>query len=196
MSYDRELVAMDTVLSVFKGLNSAQKKRVIDWLKARFWLTLDKLPPGLSIPVQEPVPSTVSTVEGTHEDAVDDTPAKRVWQRRKKELTDFDTVLDLFAASEVTKSTDKVLLMASFLQARLNFEEITSYEISFRLKRIHQPVNNISSLINGIMKRKPPLIVEAGDPEEHTKHARRKFKVTKMGLRVAGSFVTHKKNGV
>ena len=93
-----------------------------------------------------------------------------------------------FSEARVKKSTGKILLMAAYLQERHNFKEITTYDINFRLKRIKHGVTNISSIINGILKGKPQLLDEIKN-EEQTKHARRKFKVTEEGLKVAESYL-------
>ena len=78
--------------------------------------------------------------------------------------------------------------MAAYLQERHNFKEITTYDINFRLKRIKHGVTNISSLINGILKRKPQLLDEI-KKEGQTKHARRKFRVTEEGLKVVKNYL-------
>lgn len=191
MYYDPEIIAMNQVLESFKYLNHAQKQRVANWVKARFMLMLDKPPAGLVPPVENRASSQpIMGSEGTMaEPAVEEEPKRVV---RKKRLSDYFTSLDVFAESDVKKSTAKILLMAAFLQERQDFKEITSYDISFRLKRIKQPVSNISSLINGILKKKPPLIVEI-EQEDQAKHSRKKFKITKMGVRVANSYIKAKK---
>jgi hypothetical protein len=191
MYHDPEIIAMNQVLETFKYLNHAQKQRVANWVKARFMLMLDKPPAGLVPPVEnraslQPIIGSEGTMA---EPAVEEEPKRVV---RKKRLSDYFTSLDVFAESDVKKSTAKILLMAAFLQERQDFKEITSYDISFRLKRIKQPVSNISSLINGILKKKPPLIVEI-EQEDQAKHSRKKFKITKMGVRVANSYIKAKK---
>ncbi len=104
-------------------------------------------------------------------------------------------MLDLFAEANVKKVSDKILLMAAYLQERLNFKEISSYDINFRLKRIGHGVQNISSSINGILKRKQreaPLMMEL-KKEGASKQARRKFRVTDDGLKKARSFLKSSK---
>lgn len=191
MYHDPEIIAMNQVLEEFKCLDHAQKQRVANWVKARFMLMLDK-PPAVSVPpVENQATSgqTVGTEELPGEPAVEDETKQVV---RKKRLSDYFTSLDVFAESDVRKATARILLMAAFLQERQDFKEITSYDISFRLKRIKQSVSNISSLINGILKKKPPLMLEI-EQDDQGKHTRKKFRVTKMGVRVANSYIQAKK---
>ncbi|MCP5051216.1 MAG: hypothetical protein GY940_28885 [bacterium] len=178
MVYEPELHAMSLVFEALKDLDNGQRRRIINWVSDRL------KSPGTNESVQTAATGKDPHTPGKITKKKEDAPAKP----KKKDISDFDTVLDLFAESEVKKSTAKVLLMAAYLQERHSYKEISSYDINFRLKRIGYKVTNISSLINGLLNRKPHLLVQVG-AEEHQKRGRRKYQVTKEGLKIARGYL-------
>lgn len=172
MVYEPELQAMSQVFEALKDLDNGQRQRIINWVTDR-----------LKSPPTETSPSS----DVSHMKDYDSSRYKTRTSGPKK-IADFETVLDLFSAASVKKSTSKVLLMAAYLQERHNYKEIGSYDINFRLKRIGYKVTNISSLINGLLNRKPHLLVQVGT-EEHQKRGRRKFQVTVEGLKIASGYL-------
>jgi len=181
MGHDPEIVAMNKVLDSLKNLDNGGRKRIIHWLKNRFGLAEGKTPHQLT------PPASVNKQTKT-QPIVKEEPGTAAIPLKKREIKHYDTVLDLFSESRVKKSISKILLMAAYLQERHHFKEITTYDINFRLKRIKHEVTNISSIINGILKKKPQLLAEI-KTEGQGKHARRKFKVTDEGLKVARSYL-------
>jgi hypothetical protein len=196
MSQDPEIIAMSETFEALKHLSTDQIRRIIHWIKDRFGLVEGKAPAEPIVSISEPVTAREEEVipEAVPEPIVkEEPPAPKPPQ--KKDIIDYDTVLDLFAEANVKKVSDKILLMAAYLQERLNFKEISSYDINFRLKRIGHGVQNISSSINGILKRKQreaPLMMEL-KKEGASKQARRKFKVTDEGLKKARTFLKNSK---
>jgi hypothetical protein len=195
MSQDPEIIAMSETFEALKHLQRPQIRRIVHWVKDRFGLIEGKAPaePVVSVSAGEPAPAPAPvkeekvTLEAAPAPAVIEEPPKPK-PPQKRELIDFDTVLDLFSESNVKKVSSKILLMAAYLQERHNFKEISSYDINFRLKRIGHGVQNISSSINGILKRKPQLMIEL-KKDGASKQARRKFSVTVEGLKVARGFL-------
>ena len=179
MGHDPEIVAMNKVYNVFRNLDNGKRKRIIHWLIDRFGLMGDKPLHELTHPIQKQTETKPMKKEKQE---------KAVKPLEKRGVKQYDTVLDLFSEAKIKKSTGKILLMAAYLQERHNFKEITTYDINFRLKRIKHGVTNISSLINGILKRKPQLLDEI-KKEGQTKHARRKFRVTEEGLKVVKNYL-------
>lgn len=206
MYQDPEIIAMSVAFTALNDLDNDQRKRIIGWLADRFDLS-GKRPP-------ESFPRTVKKISITSIDTEvdnDSAPAAIVEPVRrgrkpknaaggktdapktpkvpeKKDFSHYDTALELFSEAKVKKSTDKILLMAAYLQVRHNFQEITSYDMNFRLKRIGHGVSNISSSLNAIISRKPEIMVQL-DKESTHKQARRKFKVTEEGLKMARRFL-------
>jgi hypothetical protein len=178
MVYDPELHAMGLVFGALKNLDNDQQRRVLRWVKDR---------------LESPEPTGIVSTDA---DTPDDMPIHMIANSQdsepkipeQKDIRHYDTVMDLFSDATAKKSTSKVLLMASYLQERHSFKEITSYEINFRLKRIGHKVTNISSLINSLLNRRPHLLIQVG-ADTHKKQARRKFRVTEDGLKEARSFL-------
>ena len=101
---------------------------------------------------------------------------------------EFDNIEELFLTSDVKKVSHRILLAAAYLQEKNNLDEVSSLDINTQLKKLGYGVTNITTLINGLLKKKPPLM-EVTKKEGTTKQARRKFKVTPQGFIVAKTFV-------
>lgn len=101
---------------------------------------------------------------------------------------EFDDIEELFLTSDVKKVSHRILLAAAYLQEKNNLAEVSSLDINTQLKKLGYGVTNITTLINGLLKKKPPLM-EVTKKEGTTKQARRKFKVTAPGFDVAKNFV-------
>ncbi|MCK4764638.1 MAG: hypothetical protein KAW12_20740 [Candidatus Aminicenantes bacterium] len=173
MNEDPEIIALDLVFNALKDLEKREKKRIIKWLKAKFLKGGGKLPGG-----QE---------SGAEQFAAGEA-GSAIKKFQKREIKDYDTALDLFSEARVKTSTDKILLMAAFLQERFDYKEISTYDISFRLKRINQRVSNISNSINNILQGEPPLLDEIKTGEQG-KHARKKYRVSEVGLETAAGLL-------
>jgi len=100
----------------------------------------------------------------------------------------FEHLEDVFDVVKVKKGTEKVLITAAFLQEGKNNKELSSYDISSNLKRIGTPLVHVSGLINSLMTRTPPYLVEIGK-YSYGKHGRRKFRVTEDGLKAAHRYI-------
>ncbi len=101
---------------------------------------------------------------------------------------EFDSIEELFLTSDVKKVSHRILLAAAYLQEKNDLTEVSSLEINTQLKKLGYGVTNITTLINGLLNKKPPLM-EVTKKEGTTKQARRKFKVTEPGFDVARNFV-------
>lgn len=101
---------------------------------------------------------------------------------------EFDNIEELFLTSDVKKVSHRILLAAAYLQEKNNLPEVSSLDINTQLKKLGYGVTNITTLINGLLKKNPPLM-EVTKKDGITKQARRKFKVTPQGFIVAKTFV-------
>ena len=181
MNHEPEINALNIIFAALKDLNPRERKRVLKWAKERFGLTGDKPPAKVS---RTGKTRTETAAVSDQKTIVTEEPQETAKKVRKKKIKDFETVLDLFSAADPKTSTEKVVLMAAYLQEKQDFQEISPYDISFRLKRIHSVVSNTSNVINEILKRKPPLMVEI-KREDQVKSSRKKLKVTRKGLKYA-----------
>ncbi len=201
MNFDPEILAMSKSFEALKNLRKSQVKRVVVWISDRCGLTEGKECEEATFFTLEPEelktePVEEAEVEVEDEDEFEDEEIKgkkeskrgrksdKDNEKEKKDLTDFDTVLDLFAESKVSKASSKILLMAAFLQEKQGFKEVSSYDINFRLRRIGHGIQNISSAINTVLKKKPALMIEV-DKNSSERQSRRRLKVTPEGIKAA-----------
>lgn len=182
MNHEPEINALNIIIAALEDLNVRQRKRVLKWAKERFGLTGDKPPANVSRTGKARTETAAAADRKTI--VTEEEPQETAKKVRKKKIKDFETVLDLFSAAGPKTSTEKVVLMAAYLQEKQDFQEISPYDISFRLKRIHSVVSNTSNVINEILKRKPPLMVEI-KIENQVKSSRKKLRVTRNGLKYA-----------
>ncbi|MCX6583617.1 MAG: hypothetical protein NT166_25870 [Candidatus Aminicenantes bacterium] len=209
MQLDPELIAMNRVSEELKYLNQGQRIRVIDWAKARFNLIVEKpveVPAAVGIPAPGETPAAISTepttptvptepevepaarVSEPEETATKPTTVKTK-QAAGKIFTEFETIDDLFLRANAKKVSHRILLVAAYLQEKGNLHELASLDINSQLKELGYGVPNITTLINGLLKKKPPQIIVTRK-EGDTKQSRRKFKVTEKGFKDAQSFIT------
>jgi hypothetical protein len=116
---------------------------------------------------------------------------KKVDLQKGLGLKRYRSIETLFLSSNVKTVASKILLAAAYLQEKLSFEEISGFDINSRLKKMGYGVANISTAMNPLLRKKPPLIIQikkAGD----SKQARRKFRVTEEGLIAARSYLRGK----
>jgi len=222
MQLDPELSAMNEALEIFKYLRQDERKRITDWIKARFNL-IDQ-PPAKETPVPTPPATTgtppspeapevtevtgapeaheavetpePSTPEEFQEDVPETIPVIKKRKSGRPPKTDasginfgeFDNIEELFLTSDVKKVSHRILLAAAYLQEKSNLDEVSSLDINTQLKKLGYGVTNITTLINGLLKKKPPLM-EVTKKEGTTKQARRKFKVSPQGFIIAKKFV-------
>lgn len=175
MNQESDIDALNKVSEALENLDSQERIRIIAWLIDRFDLTA--LPAEYITETQQ-----IDITENKPK------PEEIVRRYRKKKIIDYDTALDLFAEAKIKRASDKVLLMAAFLQERLNFKEIAAHDISFRLKRIKHSVSNVSSLLSGLLQQEPPVMVEI-PTENQSKYYKKKVKVTEIGLKLASRLI-------
>lgn len=220
MQFDPELVAMNRVSEVLKYLGNGQRRRVVDWTKARF--NLIEEPPvevaaAAGIPVQaetpaapsaESTPQTPQTLPTPQtppsppsEPEVETEPQARVVEpeetklkptgvKPRKIFKEFHTIEDLFLMANAKKVSHRILLVAAYLQEKGNLDEVSSLDINSHLKKLGYGVSNITTLINGLLKKIPPQIIVT-KKEGDTKQSRRKFQVTERGFKDAKSFIVN-----
>ncbi|UCH92460.1 MAG: hypothetical protein JSV88_19480 [Candidatus Aminicenantes bacterium] len=195
MNQDPEINALSKVNETLKGLNRAQIKRIIDWITSKFELlgkkpVMDKAgPPGVTAkPVEtaEPIEKPVKKRRGRRPKKAQPKPGPE--QTEIKGFMKYETVEDLFFASNVRTIASKILLVAAYLQEKHNFKEFSSLDINSRLKNIGQGVQNITTSINSLVDKKPPLLIQTRKMGD-SKQAKRKFRVTEEGLRIARNYL-------
>jgi hypothetical protein len=112
---------------------------------------------------------------------IDESP---VIQRFQK----YDNFEELLLFSTASTNIAKILLAAAYLQVKKNFKEFGSYDIHNLFKEIGEEIGQPSSALSYLMSKKPPLVIRTGSQGPGLK-ARRNFRVTEGGLRIAGNYI-------
>jgi hypothetical protein len=200
MYHDQEINALSSVYEALKGLNNDQIKRIIDWVTSKFSLdepeafkavkrevALSPQPsPGEAAePFVEPVKKRRGRKPGKEKPGVEETKPVAAGI---KGFMKYDSLKEIFSASTAKRIGAKILLVAAYLQEKENFRELSSYDVSSRLKKIGEEIKNSSVAINGLMSKKPPLLLQTGTQGTSLK-SRRKFRVTEEGLRIARKYI-------
>ncbi|MCP4147356.1 MAG: hypothetical protein GY757_06360 [bacterium] len=195
MLQDTEILAMHKVLNAFSTLDNEQMHRVVEWITSRFTLNeednfgefvirkLNTEPLQAPTPV-EPPPSPAKTITPVTEPE----PLPLPVEEKERDIEDFGTVLDLFSESDIKKVTIRILLMTAYLQKKHQFKFVSSYDINSRLKKLGYGVANITSSINGVLKKDPAVMLVI-DKDDSKKLGRRKFVITEEGIKLAKSYI-------
>jgi hypothetical protein len=198
MQANNEINALNDVYETLKGLDNAQIKRILVWVEDKF--DLEKQPylkavereaspaPAVFAPEALPVkkrrgrhPAKVEPVVEEPVTRLDESPAM---QRFLK----YDSFEDLLLFSTAYNNTAKVLLAAAYLQVKKNLKEFCSNDISSLFKEIGEEISQTSPFLSNLMNKKPPLVIRTGTQGPGLK-ARRNFRVTEEGLRIAGNYI-------
>jgi len=204
MHPDNEINALNDVYETLKGLDNAQIKRILEWVEDKFDLENQ---PYLKAVEREAAPAPVvsAPVEPAEPGAVPEKkrrgrpPAKKgpiveeftprpaespVIQRFQK----YDNFEELLLFSTAKTNIAKILLAGAYLQVEKNFKEFGSYDIHCLFKEIGEKIGHPSQALNYLMSKKQPLLVQTGSQGPGLK-ARRNFRVTEEGLRIAGNYI-------
>lgn len=188
MYHDQEINALSNVYEALKGLNNDQIKRIIDWVTSKFSLDEPEAftsPGEAAEPFVEPVKKRRGRKPGKEKPGVEETKPVAAGI---KGFMKYDSLKEIFSASTAKRIGAKILLVAAYLQEKENFRELSSYDVSSRLKKIGEEIKNSSVAINGLMSKKPPLLLQTGTQGTSLK-SRRKFRVTEEGLRIARNYI-------
>lgn len=193
MLNEPEIIALSKVNETLKGLNTDQIKRILDWAAGRF-----KLEKHQVLNSEETVEFTEAPVK--KEKKRREPKDKKVILPAEEEKTKaevpgitvfmkYDKFEDMFFASNAKLITAKILLAAAYLQENKKIKEFGSSDLSGMMKKIGQgQVKNIAASINVLLMRKPPLLIKI-EKKGNRKHARRAYRVSEEGLRIAGNYI-------
>lgn len=171
-----EIEAMKGAYSSLKDLNQEEQARVIEWLVKKLSL-LDLL--GFEGLQKKNIKKEIlDNLKGTE---------------INNDIASFDSVADLFAASNANSDQEKVLLIASYLQIKNSLSEITSREINKGLQHMGHGVGNITNTISGLIDKKPQLMIQTRK-EGKSQQAQKKYKVTTEGV-IAAKKLINQTNG-
>jgi hypothetical protein len=178
-----EINALNDVYESLSGLDNAQIKRILNWVKDRF--ELDK-PPGLK--AEEREVETETPKKTITKPVVDEPDAQLAESPVIQGFLKYDSFEELFLFSKANTNTVKILLAAAYLQVKMNLKEFVCNEINTLYKDLGEEVSNISSTLSNLMCKDPSLVIQTGT-EGTVLKARRKFRVTEEGLRIAVNYI-------
>jgi hypothetical protein len=202
MYYDAEINALSNVYEVLKALDNDQIKRIIDWVSSKFELekypdlksgqrevelTPQPAPAEAVEPSGEPVRKRRGRKPGQLMPMAEETPLLPM-PSGLKGFMKFDSLQEILNASTAKRTGAKMLLVAAYLQEKENLKELSSYDISSRMKKIGDEIKHPSATLNSLIGRKPPLLLQTGTHSASAK-SRRKFRVTEEGLRIARKYI-------
>ncbi len=164
MESDPEIKAMNDIYKVFQDLDEDARVRVVNWLISKFSINR---------------PKSVATLTSPQVKLEDSSGG----------IALFNSIADLFGKAVFKTESDKVLLVATYLQLRENKEELTSREINKELNHLGHGVSNITVAIGVLINRKPSLMIQTRK-EGKSQQAQKKYKVTIEGIKTVNTMLS------
>ncbi len=164
---DKEIQSMLNAYNELKDLSEEEKIRALSWLTSKL---------GLNGKVKQNI-------------------NYKPLETSNNNFSSFDSVVDLFAAANVQKDQEKVLLAAAYLQLKQNLTDITSLEINKELKNMGHKVGNITATISGLINKSPQLMIQTRK-EGKSMQAQKKYKVTTEGINTAKTFLINTESAI
>jgi hypothetical protein len=165
---DPELEALNKINEAIKDLQEDQKVRVVVWLINKY-----SIHPGQPINTP-PTPKGLAAVSNPDE--------AEVIEGETQSLISFSSAAELLAKCSPKTDSEKVLVVASYLQAKNGDKDLTGYEINHTLKNIGHGVSSIPTFIASLMEKKPQLMIQTRK-SGNSKQARKNYRVTDEGMK-------------
>lgn len=153
---DPEIRAMTAVAEALKGLEADALQRVLSWAVARFG-------------------EGDSTLGGVPLQVIDNLPATRPGS--------FASVHDLFESAKPESGLDRILVIGYWFQVGENQETFDSQSVNTQLKDLGYASANITRDLGYLIARTPKLVIQTRK-EGTTRQARKKYRLTREGIRV------------
>lgn len=152
-----ELSAMKAITEALNGLQPASIQRILRWI----WDIHLREEKSKECIVDEKKSPDVSTAE----------------ESQYKNLADF------YAAASPNTDTEKALVVGYGIQTLENSDvDLDAQRINSELKHMGHGIKNITAALNGLMSRKPQLVVQTRKSGS-SKQARKKYRLTTEGMK-------------
>ncbi len=89
---------------------------------------------------------------------------------------------DLFDSAQAESGLDKVLVVAYWFQVSQRQDDWDSFAVNTELKHLGHPSTNITRDLDSLMKRSPRLVLQVRK-DGTTRQARKRYKLTREGVR-------------
>lgn len=172
---DPEIVAMGEVAKVLEPLDDDATSRVLRWALARFQ---KRLHGTIALDVSRPsdagqLPAASMAVASSSSSG------------SASVFTDFPA---LFDAANPQTGLDRVLLGGYWFQVVLGQEDWDSQTVNTELKNMGHPSGNITRDVDALIKRTPRLVLQVRK-DGTSRQARKRFKLTREGIRAVQSMM-------
>lgn len=158
-----ELDAMKLVAEAIEPLNTEARNRVLTWATEHFDVTL-----------RAPIES-----QNRLSDASLDATGK---------VTTYDSLGELFAASLPGSDAEKALVAGYWLQVVQGASDFGTESVNIELKHLGYGIGNITRAFDSLKSTRPQQVIQLRKSGT-TKQARKKFKLTEVGVKAVETFI-------
>ncbi len=162
---DPELKALSTIAAALADLTEEQTKNVLLYVNARYG--------GVG-----------SRTEGKP-------PANQV---ASSEAGEYASLGDFFDAANPQTEADRVLVVSYWLQAVEGAADFEAFPVNKHLKNLGHSVSNITRAIDSLIDQTPRCMLQTGKSGS-SQQARKKYKVTREGLKRVQSMLARVSRG-
>lgn len=104
--------------------------------------------------------------------------------------TKYDSLADFYAATSPSTESDKALVVGYWTQILQGEAEFDAQSVNKELKHLGHGVGNITSAFDGLIKRKPQLVIQTRKAGT-SRQARKLYKLTLEGQRSVEGMISH-----
>ena len=158
---DKEIEALATISNALADLQQDAIQRILLWAANRYGVKLTRV-----------------DLKANNEDT-----------EATKMNIEFSELDDIIEAANPTRRTERILLVAYWLQVIQSNADFASQELNAKLKDMGHGVPNITSALNSLMKRKPALIRQVRKAGK-SKQSRKKYRLTAAGKIAAKNMIS------
>jgi hypothetical protein len=163
---DPEIKALAAMTEALAELSEEQRRNVLLYINSRY---------GVSVkPPRAPGAEADSQAPATH---------------------GYANLGDFFDAVNPQTEADRVLAVAYWVQAVEGMEDFESFPVNKQLKNLGHPVSNITRAIDSMIAQTPRLIIQTAKTGT-AKQARKRYKVTREGLKRVQQMLAASEEGV
>lgn len=158
---DAEIKAMQTISTALQSLEPDAIRRVLKWANERFQV------------------KSISPTIPDHDSHGSENPPPA-----------FNEFSDLFDAANPTMDVDKALVAAFWFQVVQKHDDLDSQQLNNELKHLGHPSGNITRALENLINRSPRLVMQTRKGGT-TKQARKRYKLTREGIRAVQNMIAH-----
>ncbi len=170
MSQDKEIFSMQQVVAALSELKEDEQVRVLRWAADRFGISLRPQPPS---------------GKASGADALD------AIETSEREFEDFAS---LFNRVTPKNGPEKALTAAYWHQVCLGQDTFEGMQINTELKHLGHRLPNVTDALSSLIGRKPSLVMQVRKSGK-SKQARKKYKLTTLGIEMVGNMLSYSENG-